>query len=551
MHTIERQLQQCLNKLQVWSDENGFKFSKSKTVCMHFCQKRKHHDDPDLTLDGNKIPVVQQTKFLGLIFDSKLSFIPHIKYLKDKCSKALNILRVLSHTDWGADREMLLRLYRSLVRSKLDYGSIVYGSARKSYLQMLDPIHNQGLRLALGAFRTTPVKSLYVEANEPSLNDRRKKLALQFAAQLKANPKNPAFDPVFNPKYQNIFMQKQNLIPTFGIRISDFLQDLGIHLTNIAEYNIPDVPPWTMQTPDVNFSLHEREKSIAMPEEHKASFRECISKFPSRTQIYTDGSKDGKKVAAAACSDQFCTSIRLPDGASIFSAEACGIGLALDNIEEHRIKKAIICSDSLSVLQSLQLRDPKNTLIQNLLLRISSISNQCKITLLWIPSHVGIRGNENADKAAKNALNLQQTNIKLPYTDFKHIIRSAIQTDWQQRWSLETSNKLFQVQPKLGTRLPCRRDRREEVVLSRLRTGHTYLTHSYILKRDDPPVCYACDAPFTVQHLMIDCSDYIHIRDRYFEVPDVKTLLASVALEKIFSYLQDAGLFFIKSRMSR
>ena len=74
--------------------------------------------------------------------------------------KALNLLKVLSHTSWGADGTTLLKLYRSLVRSKLDYGCIIYGSARKSYLQMLDPIHNQGLRLALGAFTTSPVASL-------------------------------------------------------------------------------------------------------------------------------------------------------------------------------------------------------------------------------------------------------------------------------------------------------------------------------------------------------------------------------------------------------
>ena len=97
------------------------------------------------------------------------NFITHIKYLKAKCLKALNLLKVLSHTSWGADRTTLLKLYRSLVRSKLDYGCIIYGSARKSYLQMLDPIHNQGLRLALGAFRTSPVARLYVEADEPSL----------------------------------------------------------------------------------------------------------------------------------------------------------------------------------------------------------------------------------------------------------------------------------------------------------------------------------------------------------------------------------------------
>ena len=72
--------------------------------------------------------------------------------------------------DWGADSKVLFRLYRSLVRSKLDYGCIVYGSARQSYLRKLDFIHNQGLQLALGAFRTSPINSLYVEANEPSLN---------------------------------------------------------------------------------------------------------------------------------------------------------------------------------------------------------------------------------------------------------------------------------------------------------------------------------------------------------------------------------------------
>ena len=78
-------------------------------------------------------------------------------------------MKVLSNTSWGADRSTLLYLYRSLIRSKLDYGSIVYGSARKSYLQMLDSVHHQGLRLALGAFRTSPITSLYVEADEPSL----------------------------------------------------------------------------------------------------------------------------------------------------------------------------------------------------------------------------------------------------------------------------------------------------------------------------------------------------------------------------------------------
>ena len=108
-------------------------------------------------------------------------------------------MKVLSHSNRGADRTVLLQLYRSLIRSKLDYGSIVYGSASKSYLMELDTVHHHGLRLALGAFRTSPVESLSVEAEEPSLDLRRDKLALQYAIRLAANPSNPTFKVSFSP----------------------------------------------------------------------------------------------------------------------------------------------------------------------------------------------------------------------------------------------------------------------------------------------------------------------------------------------------------------
>ena len=156
------------------------------------------------------------------MFDNKLSFISHIKALKAKCLKALDILKVLSSSDWGGDRTVLLNLYRSLIRSKLDYGSIVYGSARKSYLKSLDTIHHQGLRLALGAFRTSPVESLYAESNEPSLYIRREKLSLQYVTKLAANPRNSAHDCVFNPKYERFYNNKPTAIKPLGLRIQPF-----------------------------------------------------------------------------------------------------------------------------------------------------------------------------------------------------------------------------------------------------------------------------------------------------------------------------------------
>ena len=88
MGTIERQLQPNLNKIESWATSNVFEFSKFKTQCAHFCQLRKQHDDPVLHLYGSPIPVVEELKFLSMMFDRKLSFISHIKYLKAKCLKA-------------------------------------------------------------------------------------------------------------------------------------------------------------------------------------------------------------------------------------------------------------------------------------------------------------------------------------------------------------------------------------------------------------------------------------------------------------------------------
>ena len=83
-------------------------------------------------------------------------------------------------------------LYRAIVRSKFDYGSIVYGTASNTNLRPLDSIHNSRLRLALGAFCTSPVSSLYTEANEAPLEERRLKLSMHYYVKTRACIENPA-----------------------------------------------------------------------------------------------------------------------------------------------------------------------------------------------------------------------------------------------------------------------------------------------------------------------------------------------------------------------
>ena len=174
LDTIKRHLQQSVNAIQEWATRNGFRFAAHECKVVHFTAPRhKATRPPTITIGDTLLPVEESTKFLGLWWDSHISFKKHISVLKTQCKEALNLIRVVAHLKWGGDRDTLLMLYRTIVHSKLDYGCIVYGTASSANLRQLDSIHNAGLRLALGAFCTSPVSSMYMEANETPLEERR------------------------------------------------------------------------------------------------------------------------------------------------------------------------------------------------------------------------------------------------------------------------------------------------------------------------------------------------------------------------------------------
>ena len=162
---------------------------------------------------------------------------------------------MLSNTNWGGDRSVLLNMYRSLVKSKLDYGSTVYGSARKSYLKCLDTIHHQGLRLALGAFRTSPVEGIYAESNKPSLYTSREKISLQYTTKLAANPKNPAHNSVFDPKYERFYNNTPSAIKPLGLRIQPLLEQANVSIKNVQPFFLPSKEPWTQNPPKLFYIL--------------------------------------------------------------------------------------------------------------------------------------------------------------------------------------------------------------------------------------------------------------------------------------------------------
>lgn len=544
MYSIERQLQLCLNKIQSWADQNGFRFSQSKTVCVHFCNKRKLHLDPVVKLGNHVIPVAEEAKFLGIIFDKKLNFKSHIDYLRTKCQTSLNLLRVVSKMDWGADREVLLRLYRSLIRSKLDYGCIVYGSARKSYLKKLDFIQNQALRTCVGAFRTSPVPSLHVEANELPIQLRREKLSLQFAFKLKANPNNPAYNKTFEPKYSTFYESKPSVIPSFGHRVKDAVNEICPDVENIMKYSVPNIPPWKLKKPHVNISMTEFKKDSTDSAFLKNNFNLLRDVYANYVDIYTDGSKNDDKVAAASVTEGLNVQTRLSNQASIFTAELRAILHALDIVSSKHEQNFIIFSDSLSSLLALKNNNFDNPYVLKIVEVYHKLRERGKdVVFAWCPSHVGIKGNEKADKLAKEALNFLISERRIPHSDLRPHINSFIFDKWKSLWDEEANNKLHFINPSIKLYpYRCRPSRREEVVLTRLRIGHSHLTHGCLLKGEELPRCESCLVPLTIKHILLDCSDYDDLRS--FNVQNMQELFEKVNADTILNFVKAANLFY-------
>ena len=160
-----------------------------------------------------------------------------------------------------------------------------------------------------------------------------------------------------------------------------------------------------MKQPDILFYLHSGRKFESNPHVLKDDFRWLQSRYKNYQQVYTDGSKEDSKVGCAVLSDNHSNMQRILDDSSIFTSESNAVDLALDFISTcDANNKFIIFSDLLSVLKAMNHTSSKNTQIQKLLEKCHELLANKEIVLCWIPSHIGIKGNEMVDQQAKTSL---------------------------------------------------------------------------------------------------------------------------------------------------
>ena len=173
---------------------------------------------------------------------------------------------------------------------------------------------------------------------------------------------------------------------------------------------------------------------------------------------------------------------RLLDNSTIFAAEATAISLAL-NYYQHMDPvhhDVILYSDSMSCLQAIEGEDTENPFICHIMNLLWSLSDKgTRVRFCWVPSHCGIDGNERVDQLAKETLDQDIDPLaSVHYTDMKPLVNSYIQKLVQTKWDIAVHGRdLYLVKPTLGPPKKFQHlTRAEEVVITRLRIGHTKVT---------------------------------------------------------------------------
>ena len=184
-----------------WSDANSMFVSAPKSTVTLFTPWTKQVDQQlDVSIDGVRVPTAKNPKLLGVVLDPMLTFNAHAASVAKKCASRLNLLRALSDTSFGHDKEVLLSTYKTYIRSVIDYGApIVYPNYSASSVNRLQRVQNRALRLALGCHAMASVDHLHAEASELPAEDHQRLLSAQFLART-LQPSHPSHPYVTRPE---------------------------------------------------------------------------------------------------------------------------------------------------------------------------------------------------------------------------------------------------------------------------------------------------------------------------------------------------------------
>lgn len=370
-------------------------------------------------------------------------------------------------------------------------------------------------------------------------------MILTYTLAIRANRQHRNYDML--TEIDNSYQEKPTITRPLCIRVNEIEQENNMSKYLVYPDTIRETPPWLCPSINIRFDLTELARQKYLPVEIKRRLSEVLTELSPAVTIYTDGSRTENGVGCSIAIGQITYAWSLSPNASIFTAEQYAIWQALRYCEMNsNVQSVVIASDSLSSLTNLQNRASTDILTKMCQETVIAITdNGTVVTFVWIPAHVGILGNEVADRAAKRAASEIEVDVpEIKKSDQKVYILQRMKELWQNSWQ-ETNTFLSRIKPSVLTISPALKlPRQESVRLHRLRMGHTAITHTYLLSGENPPLCDLCNNATSVQHILCNCPAQT-VQRSLCDVPQnlVNCLTDPKGITSILLYLKQSNYF--------
>ena len=514
--------QSGVDVVSTWSVEWKLDLNGPKSEAAYFTTWTKEYGwKPEILINGEPISYTATPRLLGTTLDKSLTFETHTTNVSKSASKACSMISALAHSNYGWRKPYLVTVYHSMVKSKMDFAGPAW-QGNTCHIDKLEVVQNKALRLITGQFKDSPLEALRAESGVPSFQthvERNLLISKEKALRLDENhPRRLAY----SQSVPRRLADKKNWRST----IDELTQTHKLELLDSNRKSLEYFPlaPWIDDKLDEVFPNLSglANKSVPDAQAQDAAYTR-LRDLNADYVLYSDGSADGgveNGGAGVVVTFGDPTSPTLTKkGSNLTSSygeEFTAMEMALDWVEEHcsDTTMVVIATDSQSLCQALTGFGQEIRELRGRLLKMEP-----RVVVQWIPGHKGIAGNKLADAAAKEATALEDEPTAITFGSARAKVKATIKDD------ISTHDRTARVYSKLSqTREAEVKSRADQVLLSRIRSGHHWAFESYHKLVDDghDTTCKECGSELhDLEHWLCHCPANSHIRMRYFGTVDV------------------------------